>query len=109
MMLAGILSGLFEILWAVCQKIFAWFGEWVKQLFEMLRGLGDQLLDFVFDRLGTVFPSVNWEPLQDSVDKLNYVFPLSETLVFATTLFMVWALVFAYRTVKSWLPLVSGT
>lgn len=82
--------------------------EWFFDILAYLRSMGDQLLGTALVQCQSLIPTVNWSSVQDRLDQINYFFPLSECVAYATALFALWSLVMIYRIVKTWIPLVGS-
>lgn len=82
--------------------------EWLFGIFGYIRGLGDSMIGSLISEMDARIPYLDVAFIQAELDKVNYFFPLSECLVYAAALFGLWVSVFAYRLVKSWIPLVGS-
>ena len=83
-------------------------GEFVLWLFAALREFGELAIGGVLNGLSSKFPTVPWDSVRGTLDGVNYFFPLTETISFATMLLTLWLLIFLYRLVKSWIPTVAS-
>ena len=92
------------ISWLLAGLVKYWY-----QIWDQIRAFGDWMFGQMLTAAEGLFPTVNWSGVQDWLDKINYVFPLSEFLVMFTAWFAIWLGVFVYRAVKSWIPTVSGS
>lgn len=81
------------------------FFQWI---INSLKSLGDQIFQTVIDGFHAVMPTVNFAPVKQYWDQLNYFAPVSEFVTFLTLGFTLWLAVFMYKTVKSWIPTVSS-
>lgn len=82
--------------------------EWLLDIFTMLREVGIDLIDALLAQVIPMFPQVNWLAVELRLAEINYVFPLAETVALASALAALWALVFTYKLIKSWIPLIGS-
>ncbi len=91
------------------QWLFDRLADLVIWLFTKISSLGLTIISSVKGAMGSIVPSSNMSLIDSHLSSINHFFPLSETVGFATTLFVVWVICLLYRLVKSWIPTVSGT
>lgn len=95
------------------KTLFKWLLDRIVDLalwlFEKISALGMTVIVGVKGVLSHIVPSTNWDLLDQYLARINYFFPLTETVGFATAFFAVWLVCLLYRLAKSWAPTVSGT
>ena len=89
--------------------LFDKLGELSIWFFTKISALGVLVIVEVKRVMGNFIPAQNMHLIDGYLANINYFFPLSETVGFATSLFGVWVVCLLYRLVKSWIPTVSGT
>lgn len=95
------------------KTLFKWLfdriADLVIWLFTKISALGMLVIGSLKGVMVTFVPSANLNAFDEYLAGINYFFPLTETVGYATALFGVWVTCLLYRLVKSWLPTVSGT
>lgn len=88
----------------LADQITGWFGAF----FELLRSFGDSAIASMKTAALAAVPSMSgpWVDLQ--INRANGFFPLSETVSLMTVYLGLWALVWAYKFIKSWIPTVAS-
>ena len=81
---------------------------WV--LYKAFSWVGGHILDWIVTAAqeSGAFPTVNWSSVQDTLNAVNYIFPLNESVTIVTGLFTLWLSMLTYRMVKSWIPTESS-
>jgi hypothetical protein len=90
------------------QWLMAGVAALVVGLFNKVSGLGQTVLNGVQSGLGLFVSPASLHTMDIYLAYVNFFFPLTETVGFATSLFALWVVSVTYRAVKSWIPTVSG-
>ena len=79
-------------------------------LYKSFSWVGGHILDWIVTaaQQSGAFPSVNWSAVQETLDAVNFFFPLNETVTIFAGLFSLWLSMLTYRMVKSWIPTESS-
>lgn len=101
-------SVLRQALYWLWDQVFHRLVDWVVYAFQLLRGWGDTAIHSLLGWAAVAFPAVDWASIKGYTDQVNFFFPLSETIALAVTYLGLWIGVWLYRTIKSWIPTVSG-
>lgn len=92
--------------------MFRWLADqitdWIGAFFDLLRTFGDSAIASMKSAALAAVPSMSasWVDLQ--VNRANGFFPLSETVTLMGVYLGLWALVWAYKLIKSWIPTVAS-
>jgi len=80
----------------------------VVWLFNTVSAFGQMVINAVQSGLTLFVSPASLHTMDGYLAYVNFFFPLTETVGFATSLFTLWVVSVVYRAVKSWIPTVSG-
>jgi hypothetical protein len=75
---------------------------------EKASELGESLLSGVVAQVQAALPSTDFSTLENILGQLDSVVPITELVGFVSNYTSLWAGVWAYRVVKSWIPGLSS-
>jgi hypothetical protein len=93
---------------ALLQAVFDGF----QFFMDAMDGVGQGFFNTVFNVANAAMPTLDLTTDSDVVTLLagvNYLVPLTEATGFALTWLSTWGAILLYKTIKSWLPTVSGS
>jgi hypothetical protein len=93
--------------------MFKWLADkltgWLWDLLVNLRVKGETMLSDVVTPALSHIPGLDPVSVHSSLAGINYFFPLGETVAMISALAALWSMVNTYRTIKSWIPFLSGS
>ena len=95
------MSTLIQWLMSGIATLVVWF-------FNTVSSLGQTVINGVQSGLVLFVAPASLHTMDAYLGYVNFFFPLTETVGFATSLFALWVVSVVYRAVKSWIPTVSG-
>lgn len=83
---------------------------WFYSFFGVIRALGESAIDTILTQVATHFPDSAgaMSSISTTLAQINFFCPLSETVTMSGAFLGLWAVVVAYKLVKSWIPTVSS-
>lgn len=94
-------------------SFFTWLLHGIATLlvwfFNAVSAFGSNILNTLLSGAAPFVSPSALHQMDSVLRSVNFFFPLTESVGFATSLFGVWLVCLTYRAVKSWIPFLSGS